>query len=197
MPYKAITVNLTVKTLLLQLQKNGQPLSFAQVVKYWSDHESFREFYTSTLLKHGGTGCFWEHPRLNKSTADQAYECVITQTDAFSKRVANFRPFSRAVSPGQRISTFPNLSGEALLVVPNPSDEISFNGRDLISFLQTAPDDLVHDLWKAIGKETASAIENGTPFQYLSTHGLGVLWLHIRLEQGPKYYHHRPYRLSK
>jgi hypothetical protein len=194
MPYNATTSNLTPKSLLLQLQENGQPLSFAKVIQRWRENEPFREFYTTTLLKHGGSGCFWEHPRLNKSTADQAYECVITQTDAFSTRTANFGPFSRAVSPGKRISIFPNLSGEALLVVPNQSDKISFNGRDLISFLHTAPDDLVHDLWKIIGQETATAISSEAPFQYLSTHGLGVLWLHVRLEQGPRYYHHRPYR---
>ncbi|WP_020568789.1 DUF6940 family protein [Neolewinella persica] len=192
--YTATTSYLTVKSSLLQLQENGRPLAFTDVIKHWQDSAPFREFYTDTLLKHGGNGCFWEHPRLNKLTANQAYECVITQTDAFSLRTANFRPFSRAVSPGDRIATFPNLSGEALLVVPNPSDEINFNGRDLISFLRTAPDDFIHDLWENIGQETAKAIATDAPFQYLSTHGLGVLWLHVRLEQGPKYYHHRAYR---
>ncbi|MFK8160999.1 MAG: hypothetical protein AB8H12_00940 [Lewinella sp.] len=195
MPYSINITDLSPKSCQLQILKNADQLSFAQVIKGWQEDASFREFYTATLLKHGGNGSFWEHPRLNKSTADQPYECVITQTDAFSKRTANFGPFIRAVSLGKRISTFPNLSGEALLVVPNQSDEIGFNGRDLISFLQTAPNDLVHDLWKIIGQETAAAIETEAPFQYLSTHGLGVLWLHVRLEQRPKYYHHRPYRM--
>lgn len=194
MPYTASISNLTVKSFLLQIQENGYLLSFTAVIQHWSNSADFREFYTATLLKHSGNGCFWEHPRLNRLTADQPYECVITQTDAFSKRTANFNPFARAVSPGKRISVFPNLSGEALLVVPNQPEEISFNGRDLITFLRTAPSDLIHDLWKSTGRETARAIETSSPFQYLSTHGLGVLWLHIRLEQGPKYYHHRPYR---
>jgi hypothetical protein len=194
MPYTASTSDFTVKSVLLQLQENGHPLSFATVIKYWKERAPFREFYTATLLKHGGNGCFWEHPRLNQSTADQASECVITQTDAFSQRTANFRPFAQAVSPGKSISIFPNLSGNALLAVPNQSEESRFNGRDLISFLQTAPTDLVHGLWKAIGVETTTAIETEAPFHYLSTHGLGVLWLHVRLEKRPKYYHHRPYR---
>lgn len=194
MPYTTKITILSPQSHLWQILEDGQPLSFAQVIEGWRDNVVFREFYWATLLKHGENGCFWEHPKLNKSTVDQPYECVITQTDAFSKRTANFRPFARAVSPGKRISIFPNLSGEALLVVPNQSDEISFNGRDLISFHQTAPIDLVHDLWKNIGRETAKAIAADAPFQYLSTHGLGVLWLHIRLEQSPKYYHHRPYK---
>lgn len=194
MPYTASTSDLTGRSLLLQLQEDGQPLTFIAVVQRWRNSVDFREFYTATVLKHSGSGCFWEHPRLNRSTADRPYECVITQTDAFSKRVANFRPFAQAVSPGKRISIFPNLSGEALLVVPNLTQETRFNGRDLISFLQTAPNDLMHDLWKSIGQETANAIATDAPFQYLSTHGLGVLWLHVRLEIGPKYYHHRPYK---
>ena len=29
---------------------------------------------------------------------------------------------------------------------------------------------------------------------WLSTAGMGVAWLHVRLDQRPKYYAHRPYR---
>ncbi|MFT6130708.1 MAG: hypothetical protein ACJATN_002439 [Neolewinella sp.] len=194
MPHTTKTTILSPQSHLWQILEDDHLLTFSQVIEGWRDNAAFREFYWATLLKHGGNGCFWEHPCLNRETVDQIYECVITQTDAFSKRTANFRPFARAVSPGKRISIFPNLSGEALLVVPNQPEDISFNGRDLISFLQTAPTDLIHDLWKSIGQETAKAIAADAPFQYLSTHGLGVLWLHIRLEEQPKYYHHRPYR---
>lgn len=194
MPHTFSSTQLTEKSTLLHLQENGQPLSFSAVIEGWRNNAAFREFYTTTLLKHGGNGCLWEHPRLNKSTVDQAYECVITQTDTFSGRTANFRPFAREMRPGERICTFPNLSGEALLVVPNQSAEISFNGRDLISFLRTAPAELQHEFWATIGHETAAAIDADSQFQFLSTHGLGVLWLHVRLEERPKYYHHRPYR---
>lgn len=194
MPCTAITAKLTANVSSLQLQENGHLLSFAQVIKYWSDSASFREFYTTTLVKHGSKGCFWEHPRLNESTVDQPYECVVTQTDAFGKRTADFRSFARAVSPGRRISVFPNLSGEALLVVPNQPEDNGFNGRDLISFLQSAPAGLIHEFWQTIAREVADAVAAGAPFQYLSTHGLGVLWLHVRLEKRPKYYHHEPYR---
>lgn len=194
MSYSSITTHLSPKSCQLQILQNDNQLSFSHVIRSWQEDAAFRKFYITTLLKHGGDGCFWEHPRLNESTVDQTYECVITQTDAFSKRMANFMPFSRAISPGKRISVFPNLTGEALLIVPNQSEETNFNGRDMISFLQTAPEELVHNLWKTIGQQTAKAIEAKASFQYLSTHGLGVLWLHVRLELGPKYYHHRSYK---
>jgi len=31
---------------------------------------------------------------------------------------------------------------------------------------------------------------------WLSTAGMGVSWLHVRLDDRPKYYGHRPYRIA-
>lgn len=191
--YRAKTTSLSPHGRQVHILKDAVQLPFARIIEGWRYSPAFRSFYTETLLAHGGNGCFWEHPRLNKSTVDQAYECVITQTDTFSGRTANFRPFAREMRPGERIGSFPNLSGEALLVVPNQSDEISCNGRDLISFLRTAPEKLMHEFWARVGQETAAAIDAGSPFQFLSTHGLGVLWLHVRLEERGKYYSFKAY----
>jgi hypothetical protein len=32
---------------------------------------------------------------------------------------------------------------------------------------------------------------------WLSTAGMGVAWLHIRLDERPKYYSHKPYAVAK
>ncbi len=194
MPYTTSTAKLSEKSSRLQLQEDGQPLSFAAVVHLWENNPPFRDFYVATLLKHGGNGCFWEHPRLNKTTAGQPYECVLTSTNSFSVRTANFTPFSRAVDSNRMISVFPNLDGTALLVVPNQPEVPAFNGRDLMAFLHTAPGPLIHEFWTTVGQVTGQAIAEASAFQFLSTHGLGVIWLHVRLEERPKYYHHRPYR---
>lgn len=196
MPFIATTTNLTSQALRLTIKEGDQILSFAQVIQHWVNSSAFRDFYTSTLLQHGGNGCFWEHPRLNKETVDQAYECVISRTDTFSRLAANFNPFKNAVQAGKTISVFPNLTGVAQLIVPAPTGAGDFNGRDLIAFLKTADEARCHKLWIVVGQQVTAAIAEGSSFQFLSTHGLGVLWLHIRLEQRPKYYHHRPYRSS-
>jgi hypothetical protein len=54
-----------------------------------------------------------------------------------------------------------------------------------------APLSQVGELWRV----TAEALETrlGDVPVWLSTAGLGVYWLHIRLDSRPKYYRHRPY----
>ncbi|MEM9929699.1 MAG: hypothetical protein AAF840_07770 [Bacteroidota bacterium] len=196
MLFSSNTLPLSPTTVQFTLHEDRQPLTFTQVVQHWISTPAFRDFYTDLVLEHGDVGCFWEHPRLHQGTAGKPYECVITRTAAFGRYAANFAPFQRAVQAGARISVFPNLNGEALLIVPNKTIAGAFNGRDLVAFLQTAPADLIHELWQTIGLQVEDALAEGSRFQFLSTHGLGVLWLHVRLEERPKYYHHRAYRMG-
>ena len=56
-----------------------------------------------------------------------------------------------------------------------------------------------HDLLKEIG-ESMLNILNSQDFQdneniWLSTHGLGIPWLHIRIDTIPKYYSYKNYKI--
>jgi hypothetical protein len=51
--------------------------------------------------------------------------------------------------------------------------------------------DQVRALWRATAETLLDRISD-TP-TWLSTAGLGVIWLHLRLDSRPKYYSHRPY----
>jgi hypothetical protein len=46
-------------------------------------------------------------------------------------------------------------------------------------------------LWRATAETLLDRISD-TP-TWLSTAGLGVIWLHLRLDSRPKYYSYRPY----
>lgn len=179
----------------LTLSQEGRLLSFEKVLSLWTEDPSFRKFYWQTLIEHGSEGCFWEHPRLNQQTAGRPYECVITRTKAFGAFSADQRPFDDVFDLQGTVSCFINLSGSAWLIAPNPVDDQATDCRDLISFCRSAPEKLLHGFWIAIGGEVTKAIASDSDFQYLSTHGLGVLWLHVRLERRPKYYHHKAYKL--
>ena len=86
---------------------------------------------------------------------------------------------------------FPNLGGDAHLVVPCPQDEGDAFAH-LAVFSRTAPVAQQHRFWQRVGL----AVENmvGERPLWLSTSGLGVYWLHVRLDARPKYYTFRPYR---
>lgn len=180
---------------ILTLNQDGQLLTFFQVLTLWVQDQDFRKFYWQTLIKHGGNGCFWEHPRLTKISANEPYKCVITRTESFTRFAASPDRFRAKMKVGTSVSAFLNLGRDGLLIIPNESqDDASVNCRDLIAFCSSAPEEWLHEFWERVGKEALKILAENSPRQFLSTHGFGVLWLHVRLEERPKYYHYRPFK---
>ena len=95
----------------------------------------------------------------------------------------------------QSVMSFHNLSKDATLVVPLPRVSESRIYIHLANFLRHAPKHQKLDLWRLALDELLQKIEThpNRPV-WLSTSGLGVSWLHIRLDSAPKYYTHTPYR---
>ena len=81
-----------------------------------------------------------------------------------------------------------------MLVVPCPKAEDSAYPH-LAAFARDASPNQQHALWCQVG----FALEQQLGHQptWLSTSGLGVFWIHIRLDSRPKYYTFAPYRLAK
>jgi len=92
---------------------------------------------------------------------------------------------------GEEVATFRNLGGDAILIAPSP-DESTRTYPHLAAFLQKAPARQVRELWRSVGRAVCDALSD-QPI-WLSTSGLGVAWLHIRLDSSPKYYQHQPYK---
>jgi len=69
------------------------------------------------------------------------------------------------------------------------------DGGTISSFLRSASRDRVVDLWAVVGREVNRRV-SGVQL-WVSTAGLGVSWLHVRLDSRPKYYRYNPYRIPK
>ena len=87
--------------------------------------------------------------------------------------------------------TFPNLGRDAVMVVPCPVGDPSIYGH-LASFIRNAPESQLHRFWIAIADAMNQRI-SARPV-WLSTAGMGVSWLHVRLDDRPKYYGYAPFR---
>jgi hypothetical protein len=61
----------------------------------------------------------------------------------------------------------------------------------LARFLREAPREQVHELWIAAGEAVMARLSD-KPL-YVSTAGMGVAWLHVRLDTRPKYFGYEPY----
>ena len=82
-------------------------------------------------------------------------------------------------------TAFPNLSGDTILVVPMPKKGKSY--ATLKDFADNAPAKQQQELWKLVAKQAKKQVKKFRKV-WISTHGLGVPYLHVRISSQPKYY---------
>lgn len=136
-------------------------------------------------------GYRWETPPITAANANRDFEFVLIRSDCLDRPVDRLA-FADYFTDQQHVVTFPNLRGDALLVVPCPVVTDSIYGH-LASFVREAPSSQVDELWQSVGVAMQSRVGNSPV--WLSTAGMGVAWLHVRLDSEPKYYHHQPYKV--
>lgn len=176
----------------LRFEYDGKALSFREILDLWENSENAIQAYVSGIRNLGFTQFFWEHPAINSKTLDHTYEFMILKTEAFSSREIDKEAFGSKLSSEKQVEVFPNLGRNAMLVVPTiHSDEEHY--KHLSIFMERAPTKQITELFEAIGKAMKTELKEGRPI-WLSTAGLGVIWLHIRLDTTPKYYKTKTYK---
>jgi hypothetical protein len=176
-----------------RFEQGGIPLSYRQILDLWSDSDEFTADFCACLAEVPFDAYFWETPPLWQSNLDQPFQCVVVNSPALAQLRADQQPFQAHFSQAQhrQVLTFPNLGHNATLVVPTPRQG-PFAYAHLASFLRRAAIDQQLALWRGVAAAMQQRI-NAKPV-WLSTSGLGVAWLHLRLDDQPKYYSHAPYR---
>jgi hypothetical protein len=89
--------------------------------------------------------------------------------------------------------SFYNLGKDARLVVPRPVMRDNYGPYcHLAKFVREAPNKQVDAVFAMVGQEYLRELQKvpSRPI-WLSTSGLGVAWLHFRLDTSPKYYQYR------
>ena len=134
---------------------------------------------------------FWEHPPWSATSLDDAYECVLLAAPALRTMRPDRHAFAEYFEESRDVVSFPSLGRDALLVAPVPVNERS-DFVDLYRFAQQADESVRHKLLEVSAREVIMALAQRP--QWLSTSGLGVGWLHVRIDSRPKYYQYAPYR---
>ena len=166
-------------------------LTFAQVIYLWRNDAAFRNFYNDLLAEAPYEAFFWEMPPVTSSTKHRAFEFVLTDSPALAGVQTEAHNFAEHFRDDAEVVTFSNLGKDALLVVPCPVATHSAYSH-LATFVRHAPASQIHALWQAVGKAMEKHL--GQIPVWLNTSGLGVHWLHIRLDTDPKYYQYAPYK---
>ena len=133
---------------------------------------------------------FWEHTPFVKSNIETKAEFVLVDAPMLDALQANKEAF-RSYFSNDAVVSFRNIGGDAILVAPSPI-EASTDYAHLAAFLRTASASQVRALWQNVALSVSRTLADRPV--WLSTSGLGVAWLHIRLDSSPKYYQHQPYK---
>lgn len=167
-------------------------LSFGEVLRGWREDASFRASFTGVIAEAPFDGLFWETPAWTLEELDAPYEHVLKESAAVASLRADPSAFEARFGAAP-ITSFENLGGDALLVVPAPrSSDPSY--AHLARFLREAPAAQRDALWPAVALAMMERL--GDAPTWLSTSGLGVPWVHVRLDARPKYYTHAAYRTA-
>jgi hypothetical protein len=180
------------RVIQVAIDLDSSPVSYAEVLQGWQTDAEFRSFFI-TLLSDAPFSAFrWETPPITTATASRPFEFVLLDSPGLARNpdADSFSQHFRAAGEAGVVE-FPNLGNDAIMIVPCPSGPISAYGH-IGAFVREAPEQQRHALWELVGAAMQRRL--GTKPVWLSTAGAGVSWLHVRLDDRPKYYGHAPYR---
>jgi len=176
-----------------RILEDAAELDFRGLFERLEQDSRFVRWYSETLAEVAMEAFFWEHPPLTESSFDEAAELVLIESASLARLRADPQPFREqfAGDPESEVVVFPNLGGDAVLIVPAPLSAPEAYTH-LAAFLRAAPERQIEALWRA----TARAVRENLDARprWLSTAGMGVPWLHVRLDTRPKYYRFAPYK---
>lgn len=177
------------------MRRRGLPVPYRDVLRYWREDEAFCSFFVSLLANAPSAAFRWETPPVTTTTAGREFEFVLLDAPGL-ERAADSEAFAeqfRSAGRDRHVITFPNLGNDAVLVVPCPSGPTRAYVH-LAAFVRQASKSQIRDLWRGVGEAMETRL--GTQPAWLSTAGMGVSWLHVRLDSRPKYYGFAPYRAA-
>jgi hypothetical protein len=175
------------------LDEKASAVPFAEVLLLWQEDADFRSFFSALLAGAPFEAFRWETPPITAASVQRPFEMVLLDSPGLATQPDReaFADYFKAVAADDGVVAFPNLGSDAILVVPCPLGPLSAYAH-LAAFLRQAPEAQKHALWKLVGATVEKQL--GRQPIWLSTAGAGVSWLHVRIDQRPKYYGYSHYR---
>jgi len=173
------------------MSDDAEPVAYAEVLRRWQCDAEFRAYFIKILADCPFAAFRWETPPLTTACAHRLFEFVLVDSPSLERKpdIKTFEAYFSGDPEG--VVEFPNLGNDAVLVVPCPGEPLSAYSH-LGAFVRQAPESQQHALWALVGEAMQRRL-NDQPV-WLSTAGGGVSWLHVRLDDWPKYYRYAPYR---
>jgi hypothetical protein len=177
----------------LSIAGGDRVLSYAEVVAAWRGDDRFCDFFSGRLAESAFAAYFFETPPVTRASMNQPFQCVLVDSPALAgvrAEPAGFATHFESAARGAEVVDFANLGGDAWLIAPCPTGPRATYPH-LAAFSRLAPARQQRALWRRTGEALGRRL--GARPLWLSTAGLGVYWLHLRIDTRPKYYTYAPY----
>jgi len=182
-----ITPNITK----YQIHQDKKILTFQNWINLMKTSQSFIHFYNDLLKNSKFEAFFWEVKPVTQDTLQDPFEFVLVNSTALKSIKADNLSFKKYFVSNKKVVSFPNLGGDAQLIVPTPDGDIT-NFSHLANFIRIPYNNTIVEFWEKVATQYEQAI--GAQPKWLSTSGLGVHWLHVRIDSRPKYYQFQAYK---
>ena len=166
----------------------------------------FRRLFIDTIRNFPSEAFFFESTPITQSELNtKPMEFVIIESKELATIIVDPQPFKekfRNLNRNQQITSFNNLGGDSLLIVPVPiliNTNTNLPDRlyaHLANFIRGGTRVQIDLLLLKCGEEMKNVLRNANPNEkkWWSTSGLGVSYLHMRIDSVPKYYNYKPYK---
>lgn len=177
----------------IRILSGENAVSFRCYLELLEHDQKFGHWYTELLAETAFDAFFWEHPPLCNANIESEAEFVLLESPTLARLSPDPEQFRSYFKGDNDIVSFSSLGADAFLIAPAPCQPLAACAH-LAAFVRDAPRTQVHKLWHQTGRAVRESLNDQN--LWLSTSGLGVAWLHIRLDSYPKYYQHRPYAVT-
>ncbi len=176
-----------------RIRERGDEISWTRFTSALRSEPELRAALVAALAESELEAFFWECvPR--PAEGDAPFTFVLTEAPALARLEPDGSAFEQELRRAEGMSaTFPNLGGDAELVVPRPVGRPEAYPH-LARFVRDGPAEQVDAVFVALGDAIAEWRRRRRGRLWVSTSGLGVPWVHLRLDRRPKYYVHEPFR---
>lgn len=154
------------------------------------DQRSARRHLVEAFLSTGLSAFAWETAPVSRATLERPMVQVVLPHPALARAQADPRPFAEHIASGagtEGVRWFANFAGDARLVVPcAPRPNSPF--AHLAQFLRHASERQIDALFELVGTLVCEHARESDQPLWVSTAGMAVAWVHVRLDSRPKYY---------
>ncbi len=135
-------------------------------------------------------GYFWECIPVSSNTINKPFEFVLVNSGALNNIRQDYSSFQEKFGRNNDVVSFASFSGDTLIVpIPKGSDYKNIN-----KFTDNTSIGQWEAFWQKVGEKMEENLINANgATRWLSTSGLAVHYLHIRIDKRPKYYNHQEY----